>query len=171
MLRGRRRDVTGIILLFLFLLLLLLLLFLLLLVLFLFLRRGEFKNARQRLGLGLRLRLGLRGIGSPPARFPEYPSQTADLARGSCFEGGRTKKQHPFPVIGRGKLPAMLKSIIPLAGLFLCSTVSAQVYFQPEQYQFGPSPTFYYGGSDRNVFDYAARSVYSDDIAGPYGTR
>jgi hypothetical protein len=67
----------------------------------------------------------------------------------------------------------MLKSYIIVSGLLmgLASFASAQVYFEPVQYQFGAGPTFYYGGSDPRVFEYATRSVYGDDIAGPYGTR
>jgi hypothetical protein len=67
----------------------------------------------------------------------------------------------------------MLKSLIVIVGLLSClaSPASAQVFFEPVQYQYGPSPTFYYGGSDPRVFEHASRSVYSDDIAGPYGSR
>ncbi len=67
----------------------------------------------------------------------------------------------------------MLKSLIGFAALLCCTatSASAQVFFQPVQYQYGPSPTFYYGGSDQRVFEHASRSVYSDDIAGPYGSR
>jgi len=67
----------------------------------------------------------------------------------------------------------MLKSLFGFAGLLYClaSPASAQVFFEPVQYQYGPTPTFYYGGSDPRVFAHASRSVYNDDIAGPYGTR
>ena len=69
-----------------------------------------------------------------------------------------------------------LAPLAPLAALAFLSSLGsspsparAQVIFEPVQYQFGPSPTFYYGGADLRVIAFAARTASADAIAGPRG--
>jgi len=53
----------------------------------------------------------------------------------------------------------MLRVLALLGGILFCSFASAQIIYQPLQYQYGSNSMFYYGGSDPRVI---ARGLADD---------
>jgi hypothetical protein len=61
------------------------------------------------------------------------------------------------------RLPAVLVAMVCFGSV---SSASAQVFYEPVQYQYRyGSHTFYYGGHDPRVFDYAASEIGTQDYS------